>query len=482
MILFGAAFAAIGVFAGVNEASEALREGDPSKLWTSVLVGSVFVAFGGGLVALAIDARKAAEKRAGAENLHPEEPWMLREEWAQRRVPSQTGASAVVLWLFGLVWSAISAPLAWKLPEEIARQGNPLGWLFAMFPLIGLGILVWAIRQSLRWRKFGSSALELKTLPGVIGGRVEATLQLSTHLEAPSGMQLALECIHKRSTGSGKNRSTHERILWQIEHTLPRAAFGQGLTGTAVPVEFSVPYGCQATRGTGSDDEVLWRVSARAEVSGVDYYTRFEVPVFETEESSEDVTGNDTIPELVMTSLGSAEALPGSKVRVEPWGAGGRQFWFGPARNPIAASVTTLATLGLATLTRSLNDQGAPWAVVLGCGFVAALSGLGAIVHWLGATRVRVETGKIQVTRGPLGVGRTRSWRSADLSRIAVRRGSQYGNNLYWDLKLEIDRPGRTRSDGSPWPTAYAAGSRLPSENEARALANAMADTLGLEA
>ena len=453
-----------------------------TKLWTSVLVGTVFVAFGGGMMALAIAARRRAEKRASAEILHPEEPWLLRKEWAERRIPSQAGAGAVVLWIFGLVWSAISAPLAWKLPEEIARQGNALGWLFAMFPLIGLGILVSALRQTLRWRKFGSSVLELKTLPGVIGGRVEATLQLATRLDTPSGMELTLECIHKRTTGSGKNRSTHERILWQIENTLPRDAFGQGPAGTAVPVEFTVPYGCQATRGTDSDDEVLWRVSARAEVAGVDYYTRFEVPVFETEESSEDITGNDALPELVMTSLAGAEALPGSKVRVTPWGAGGGEFWFGPARNPVAASVTTLVALALAALTRILGDQGAPWAVVLGCGVVAALSGLGAIVHWLGATRVRVETGTIQVTRGPFGVGRTRSWRSGDLSRIAVRRGSQYGNNLYWDLKLEIDRPGRSHSDGSPWPRAYAAGSRLPSENEARALANAMARTLGLEA
>jgi len=93
---------------------------------------------------------------------------------------------------------------------------------------------------------------------------------------------------------------------------------------------------------------------------------------------------------------------------------------------------------------------------------------------------VRVVPGAIHVTRGPFGLGRTRSWRAGELSRIAVRRGSQYGNNLYWDIKLEIDRPGRPRKDGTPWSTAHAAGSRLPSEQEARAFANAMAATLGI--
>ncbi len=479
MLLFGAAFAALGVFAGLSESLEALEEGDRSKLWISAFGGTAFVAFGGIVIALAIASRKGATQREAAESLHPEEPWLLREEWAERRIPSRTGAGAVMLWIFGLLWCAISAPLAWKLPEEVARQG-PLVWLALLFPMVGIGLLIAALRHTLRWRKFGSAVLELKTLPGVIGGRLGATLQLSTQLDAPEGMELRLECIHKRVTGAGKNRSASERILWQSEHTVRRDHFGLGLTGTSVPVEFIAPYGCQATRGTGTDDEILWRVAAKAEVTGVDYYARFEVPVFETEESSEDVTGDEALPELAVTSIGGGEALPGSKVRVRAWGAGGREFWFGPARNPVAAGVTTVVSLGLAIIAGMLREQGAPWPVSLGCGFTAALTALGAIVHWVGATRIRVEPGTIRVTRGPFGIGRTRSWRTAELSRIAVRRGSQYGNNLYWDMKLEIDRPGRTRVDGSAWPSAHAAGSRLPTENEARALANAMAKTLGL--
>jgi hypothetical protein len=221
-------------------------------------------------------------------------------------------------------------------------------------------------------------------------------------------------------------------------------------------------------------------VAAEAEVAGVDYYARFEVPVFETQESSESVTGDDEVPAIVVSSLAGAEALPGSKVRVCPWHGGGREFWFGPARNPIAASVTTLAAVGIGAVTVILPEQGAPWLVTVGCGVTALLTALGAGVHWIGATRVQVERGAIRVTRGPFGVGRTHTWKAGDLSRITVRRGSQYGDNLYWDIKLEIDRPGKTRSDGTPWPTTHAAGSRLPTENEARALANAMSETLGL--
>jgi hypothetical protein len=141
----------------------------------------------------------------------------------------------------------------------------------------------------------------------------------------------------------------------------------------------------------------------------------------------------------------------------------------------------TLAALGIGVLTAYLPDTDAPLPLTIGFGVAGALTALAAVVHWVGATRVRVERGTVHVARGPFGLGRTRSWRAEDLSRIAVRRGSQYGNHLYWDIELEIDRPGRTRKDGAPWPTAHAAGSRLPSESEARAFANAMAETLGID-
>jgi len=481
LFVFGAAFLLLGVYAGFTEVAEALAEKDDHKLWVSMLGGIVFTAFGGGTMALAVFAHRRAGKVETEAALHRDEPWLRQKEWAERRVPSRTGASAVVLALFGTVWTAISTPLMLQIPEEATRQETPLIWLALLFPIIGIAILVAAFRAFLRWRKFGVSVLELKTLPGVVGGRLEAVLQLSAPIDAHEGMELALECVHKRTTGSGKNRSTHERILWKRQQTVPRDRFGLGPGGTAVPVEFTVPWGCEPTRGSGSDDEIVWRVVAKADGAGVDYYARFDTPVFVTAESSEDVNDNEEIPGVVLSSLAGGDALPGSKIRVRPWRGSGGEFWFGPARNPVAATVTTFVAIGIGAVTSYLPDTDAPGVLTAGFGLVAALTALGAVVHWVGATRVRVEPGAVHVTRRPLGLGRTRTWRAEDLSRIGVRRGSQYGNNLYWDIKLEIDRPGRTRKDGTPWPTAHAAGSRLPSESEARAFANAMSETLGLD-
>ena len=60
--LFGAAFATLGVYAGVTEVAEALAEEDDRKFWVSLMGGAVFVAFGVGAMALAFFAHRRAGK------------------------------------------------------------------------------------------------------------------------------------------------------------------------------------------------------------------------------------------------------------------------------------------------------------------------------------------------------------------------------------------------------------------------------------
>lgn len=478
LTLFGAVFAAVGVLGGTGEAREALARGDRSRLLVSLGGGALFVLFGAGVVALAV----FAARRRAPEPPSSETPWLARPEWAAGRVSSRSGAAAALLWVMAVVWNGISAPLTLLLPREAERQGNPLVWLGLLFPLVGIGLLVWAVRQSVRWRKFGSSILELKTLPGVVGGRFEAALQLRRPLDA-SELELTLECVHRSVSGSGRNRTTQEHALWQKRARVPRSRFGLGPTGTSIPVGFTVPYDCEPTRDTGTANEILWRLGASAHVAGVDYQARFEVPVFRTAESSPEVTGDDEVPEVAVTSLAGGEALPGSRVRLRPWGAGGLELWFGPLRNPAIALVLGICALAAGAATALLAGRGAPLFPLGVSGFFAGCLGLATLVHCVGATRVRVAPGVIQVSRGVFGLGRRRTWRSGELSGIAVRRGSQYGSHLYWDIVIEVERPAWTRADGTSRtrrPRRFPAGSRLPSQDEARALARALARRFGL--
>ncbi len=90
-----------------------------------------------------------------------------------------------------------------------------------------------------------------------------------------------LSSVHRYRSGSGKNRSTHQDVLWQKSY---RVALDR--SGPGIPIAFQVPYDCEPTDDGDSDNQRIWKLEVKAEVLGVDYHVEFEVPVFRTEHSS----------------------------------------------------------------------------------------------------------------------------------------------------------------------------------------------------
>lgn len=54
-----------------------------------------------------------------------------------------------------------------------------------------------------------------------------------------------------------------------------------------MPIDFHIPFDNQSSDDSDQYNKIIWRVGASAEVAGVDYETKFEVPVFKTADSSE---------------------------------------------------------------------------------------------------------------------------------------------------------------------------------------------------
>ena len=68
-----------------------------------------------------------------------------------------------------------------------------------------------------RLRRFGVSRFELETRPAAIGRSLSGTVQAPLTLTPTDGFRVVLSCIRRVTTGSGDDRSTSERILWQEE-------------------------------------------------------------------------------------------------------------------------------------------------------------------------------------------------------------------------------------------------------------------------
>ena len=61
--------------------------------------------------------------------------------------------------------------------------------------------------------------------------------KLYDSLLPPEGFTVTLNCIRKLTSGSGKNRSTHETILAQEETLIPLQMLRRGVGGTIIPLQ-----------------------------------------------------------------------------------------------------------------------------------------------------------------------------------------------------------------------------------------------------
>ena len=475
MLLFGCVFLVFGAHAGYTEACKALAQGDRHGLMLAILGGLAFGGFGALIWVLAWGIKRVpleADARGAR--------WQQKKEWVSRRIEARSGSRALSAGLLAFFVTLLSAPLLWKVPKHAADAGNPLLYGLLAVLLVAAALIVRALYLTRHWQKFGGSHLELETLPGVVGGRLRCVLHLSIPITLPQGMRFRLDCVRERHTGGDSSAQT--RILWQEELRVEQSAFRLGPKGSSVPVEFTIPYTSAPTDESDPRDKILWHLSASAPVAGIDYGASFEVPVFKTEESSEELSNDGEPVRVLDASAGMGMAFPGSKIRVRPYGPGGLELFFGPARNPLGASLTTLTTVGSGVLARVLAEHGAPTPVLVGAVLISVLLIWGTLALWLGATRVRAQHGRLQVRRGLLGIGRTRTYVRDQIADIKVHAGTQWIHKLYYNIKIEIEVPRKGRL-GSRDPIVHrkSAGDAISERREARALAQAMKRVVGID-
>ncbi len=250
--------------------------------WSLLGFKMIFVlVFGGVGIGLMIFTLKAKVDATD----HPDsssKPWLAQQEWASPEVTCNSKSSLWVIWFFALIWNLISLPATLAVPDEWAG-GNKLILIALIFPLAGIYLLYWAINSTLSWRRFGQLRLQLDPYPGSIGGHVGGTLNIPIAYNPQQRFPVNLQCVRRYVTGSGKNRTSHESIVWQSNGLAQSKPAPGG--GTSLDICFDVPANLPVSE-TYSDDYRFWRLELNADLPGVDLHRQFEIPVFATGEKS----------------------------------------------------------------------------------------------------------------------------------------------------------------------------------------------------
>lgn len=212
-------------------------------------------------------------------------PWQ-HKKWASGTLQDTNRHAGCLLLAVALFWNGISWAIA--VPTVLDPSAGGARLIVLLFPLIGVGLAAAAVHAILRRRRYGAATFALATLPGVIGRAIAGHIIVERGLEAESDVVLTLKCVRKVVTGSGKQRRTTETSLWEATQQLPGTVADRGVI--RIPVAFAIPPEAEPTDERNSSDTIQWSLEARAAREGVDFYAKFEVPVFRTADSATPLT------------------------------------------------------------------------------------------------------------------------------------------------------------------------------------------------
>lgn len=189
--------------------------------------------------------------------------------------------TGLVCWAFAIA-IAIGAYLwlGYSVAIDLnSRDFNPLpGFFFVCFSAVGTFFLFRGVLHTLRYRRYGSSALAVNEarLGQTLKGIVRTVRDLSPLAEFKARLRCDLH-TSMRSPKGGWTSSTS--CLWESFQSVPASA----RSSAGIPIEIAIPDNgvASGTRKSTSDstERVTWALEVRAPLRGLDYYAEFPLTV-----------------------------------------------------------------------------------------------------------------------------------------------------------------------------------------------------------
>ena len=405
---------------------------------------SVFaLVFGGVGFGLLFGARFGANKLAAQNALReqfPDEPWRWRAEWANGRIAGSARSTAYVAIGFAVVWNLVSLPMAFVIPDEIAG-GNTVAAIGLLFPLIGVGLAAWAIRAWLQLKRFKVATLTLDRMPVALGGRVKGAIRVEAPVPVEADFRLELACVESQMTGSGKNRSRQERMLWQKQWRVPRHQCQIGAF-TTIPVDAPVPAEQPATTVDDEPAEIAWRLEVTGECPGPDFWSRFELPVFETAAEARANESALTTEPAPAAALAAGERPDAAKldalgILYERLPQGGEAWTFRRGQHTGVALAISAFAIAWSVGALVLFASDAPVLIAIVFALFDAVFVWWALSLWLTDYHVTLDRGLLTLARRGFMARKPIEIPQQWIRAVRAKRGMQAGNKLYYDVEIE---------------------------------------------
>ena len=216
-------------------------------------------------------------RRQALEARYPNQPWMLRADWAARRVTDSSVGAVIFLWVWVAGWWG-GILFIWSMNRDKILAAAAASWWEAaiglIFPLCGLIGLTIAVQITRTWWRYGRSVLRIDTLPGYLGDRFRGTLEASFQ-QRPPALEAEIACEHvtwvtRRRDGKTERERVSE-TLGSATHALDTSRMlldGAGGRAT-LPLNLPLPADQPPCGLDENDDGIVWRLTVREVSDGL---------------------------------------------------------------------------------------------------------------------------------------------------------------------------------------------------------------------
>jgi len=337
----------------------------------------------------------------------------------------------MMLGAMSVIFLGLSLPGVLRIPEELAK-GNKVFLVVLLFTAIGLG-LGWVAAGRLRqYLKFGPLTFALDPLPGSWGGRVGGTLEIPQGAWVTGEVKFTLRSSRIRVSGSGKNRTRSESVLWEDVHRISALeAGGMGLL-RKLPVSFIVERGSGKPSDAQKDnDYVRWSMNVEMPVRGQSkpLTMGFEIPVFD---QGEDLQLEAELSHEEKQDLEQRRQSALAEAGVQREVVAGEEIWRFHQPTALRHSMVLFVFAGAFGAIAWFVPF---WPVQIGFGFFALLMAIfipGIIWH-----RSELRIGDHEVELRKRGLRGWKSWRirSDEIASLELSQSMQAGTVYYHKLR-----------------------------------------------
>lgn len=440
-IFFGAVFAFGGGMLLHELLGDPRLRSKPQSMAIGVGMASLFLLIGLGSIVRAVWSWNKARDRMTSGEFRSDQPWTEREDWTRGEIESSARTSIAFWWAFAGFWNAIAWPLMWVVLPEY-QKGNQVTLVAGLFPLVGIGLLVAAVRATMRRLKYGRCRLLLTQTPIPIGGVLDGRIVIPSGLTPDNDPVVSLSCVKRVTTGTGKNRHTQTYGLWHRDVEIDRTKLGRGPYGTEIAVRIPIDADC---RSTDSDARISWELSVSAKTPGIDFETMFVVPVFDDPAGaarSQTISRAHTAPTMERVRA-PEERLQAARIRWSETGPSGHPELILPPPVPVFGTFVGLAMGGgMLYGAHLMHAHHISMVGTVALGFMGGVILLGMLGTLRGATRVRLEPSALVVSsRGLFGLKTKRVDPSLVRAVKAGMGGAQQGKSGTYQIMLDCDAP-----------------------------------------